>query len=114
MPKLIGMCGIDCSTCEAYIATQNNDDAEREKVAINWSKQFNADIKTKDVNCDGCMSDGSAHFMHCSMCEIRKCGVERGLKNCAYCDDYACEQLKNFFKMVPTCKETLDEVRAGI
>ena len=108
------MCGLDCTTCEAYIATQSDDDSEREKVAVKWSKQYEADIKTSDVNCDGCMSEGDVHFMHCDMCEIRKCGVERGLKNCAYCDDYACEQLENFFKMVPVCKENLDEVRTGI
>ncbi|MBT7789612.1 MAG: DUF3795 domain-containing protein [Calditrichaeota bacterium] len=114
MPKLISMCGIDCSTCEAYMATKKNDDGEREKVAISWSKQYNAEIKTSDVNCDGCMADGGAHFMHCNMCEIRKCGVDRGLENCAHCDDYVCEQLGNFFKMVPVCKENLDEVRKGI
>ena len=33
---MIGYCGLDCAQCEAFIATQNNDDALRAKVAAEW------------------------------------------------------------------------------
>ena len=33
MKKLIAYCGLDCEKCDARIATLNNDNALREKVA---------------------------------------------------------------------------------
>ena len=37
MKELIGFCGLDCEMCEARIATLNNDDGLRRKVAAEWS-----------------------------------------------------------------------------
>ena len=113
METLIGICGIKCGECEAYLATQNDDDAKRAETADKWSKIYNSDIKAGDINCDGCTSEGDRHFSYCNMCEIRACGIERGLKNCAFCDDYACEKLEEFFKMVPENKVTLDAIRGA-
>ena len=33
MDKMIAHCGLDCTKCDAYIATINNDDELRESVA---------------------------------------------------------------------------------
>jgi len=53
-------------------------------------------------------------FNHCTVCEIRKCGKEKGVINCAYCDDYACDKLLKFFEMVPDNKKRLDAIRSSI
>jgi hypothetical protein len=45
------------------------------------------------------------------MCEIRKCGKAKQVKNCAYCSDYACEKLIQFFAMAPDAKANLEEIR---
>ena len=37
MNEFIAYCGLDCEKCEARIATMNNDDALRQKVAKEWS-----------------------------------------------------------------------------
>jgi hypothetical protein len=47
-------------------------------------------------------------------CEIRKCGKEKGVINCAHCSDYACEKLVKFFEMVPDAKTRLDEIKAKL
>ncbi len=114
MDKMIAYCGIDCLECGAYIATQNNDDAKRKEVAEEWTKQFNHDFKPGDINCDGCMTETGKVFNYCNICEIRKCGQEKGVVNCAYCDDYACDKLERFFQMAPMFKATLDEIRKGL
>jgi len=56
MEKMISRCGLVCTECPAYIATQEDDDKKREEVAELWSKQFKMDIKPKDVNCVGCLA----------------------------------------------------------
>ncbi len=111
MDKLVGFCGIVCTECPGYIATQKDDDEQRKKIAEMWSKQFNADIKPEDVNCDGCLSESKRLIGHCRVCEIRKCGRERNVINCAHCDDYSCEKLNQFFGMAPDAKTTLEGIR---
>jgi len=79
-----------------------------------WSKRYNAEIKPEDINCEGCMSGGEKVFFYCNVCELRKCGREKGVENCAYCEEYACGKLGDFFKVAPSSKATLDEIRSGI
>jgi hypothetical protein len=114
MEKLIAYCGLICSECMAYIATQKNDDAERAKVSKTWSEQYGHEIKPEDINCDGCTSTGSRHLGYCSVCEIRLCGVERGVVNCAYCGDYPCSKLQEFLKMAPQAKATLEGIKEAL
>ena len=109
----IAFCGLSCDECGAYIATVNDDDARRAEVAATWSKEYGADIEPSGINCLGCHSTGEPIFAHCRVCEIRLCGLERGIDNCAHCDDYACEKLAEFLEMVPACRKTLDAIRKG-
>lgn len=37
MDKMIAFCGLTCTECPAFIATQKNDNKEREKVAKDYS-----------------------------------------------------------------------------
>jgi hypothetical protein len=114
MDKMLAYCGITCTDCGAYIATQNNDDAKRKEVAEEWQKQFNVEVKPEDINCDGCLSDSDRLVGHCYVCEIRKCGQEKGVVNCAYCADYACDKLEKFFQMAPMFRAVLDEIKSGL
>ena len=110
MGKVISRCGLVCTECPAYIATQEDDDKKRAEVAELWSKQFKMDIKPEDVNCVGCLADG-VHSSYCGMCAIRKCAVEKGHESCGLCDDYACENLEKVLSMEPSCRERLDEIK---
>jgi hypothetical protein len=96
--KYIALCGLDCSTCPAYIATKTKDNDLREKTAREWNERYNEDgrdpIKPEDINCEGCISNGVV-YLHCKECAVRKCGLSRGLKNCKQCKNYRCEQLKD-------------------
>jgi len=114
MEELISICGINCSECDGYIATQENDDGKRAKTAVMWSKMYNADIKPFDINCDGCTVKSDRHIGHWETCAMRTCAVERGLVNCAHCDDYVCDKLEGFFKFAPEAKIALDSIREGL
>ena len=45
---------------------------------------------------------------------MRACGLERGVLNCAHCEDYACEKLEGFLGFVPDARAILDGIRAGL
>jgi len=109
--KMVGCCGIVCSDCPVFVATRKNDDVERKRVAEIFTKQYGKEYKVEDINCDGCKSDSSRIFSYCNVCEIRKCGKERSVVNCASCADYPCEKLSRLFGGYPKAKEMLDEVR---
>lgn len=111
MEKIIGYCGIICSDCPVLIATRKNDDAERKRVAEIFTRQYGKEYKPEDINCDGCLRDSSRVFSYCNVCEIRKCGKEKNVVNCASCAGYPCERLSKLFAEYSKAKETLDEVR---
>jgi hypothetical protein len=108
--KIIAFCGIDCSECKALIATRKNDNALRREIAEEWSKMFGHEIKPEAINCVGCLTVDGPHINYCSICEI-KCGIERGVENCAYCVDYKCEKLAEFHEQAPEAKNRLEEIR---
>ncbi|MDI6739700.1 MAG: DUF3795 domain-containing protein [Candidatus Edwardsbacteria bacterium] len=114
MPKMLAICGLDCAVCPAFIAHKTNDQELREKTAIQWSKDYGADIKPQDVNCVGCVVAEGVHVGHCFECEMRKCGQGKKVKNCAHCAEYPCAVISKFIENVPPAKANLEEVRASL
>jgi hypothetical protein len=55
---MIACCGLDCSKCEGYLATQTDSDSKREDVAQKWSALYHTEIRPDQINCDGCKSEG--------------------------------------------------------
>jgi len=109
--RIVGYCGIICSDCPVLMATQSNDDVDRRRVAELFTKQYGKEYKPEDINCDGCISDSSRIFSYCCVCEIRKCGREKKVKNCGFCSGYLCERLSKLFAQYAKAKETLDAIR---
>jgi hypothetical protein len=115
MERIIAFCGLDCTRCPAYIATQADDLAAKERVAARWREEYHApNIDVAYVTCDGCLAFAGRLGGHCPECEIRICGVARGVANCAHCPDYVCQRLGGFFGFVPEARSTLDEIRHSL
>jgi len=116
MKEMIAFCGLACHDCPTYLATQANDDEKRNKIAKRWSQQYEKlkDLKPEEINCDGCLAKNGVLFKSCSVCPIRKCGIERKVINCAYCEDYSCLKLEETFNIAPESKKKLDEIRKHI
>jgi len=110
---MISVCGLVCTQCPAFEATRDNDHAKRKETAEKWSKAFKSEIKPEQVNCTGCVSTAGPVFSYCQVCEIRKCGQGRKLKNCAECPEYACAKLTGFFAMAPEAQKNLEAIRAS-
>lgn len=114
MNRMTAFCGLSCAECQAHLATINDDDALRAKTAGMWSKMYQTEIKAEQINCDGCHSGSEQLFGHCHVCEIRACGMEKGVENCAHCDDFACDKLDMIFSAVPEAKATLKQIKATL
>jgi hypothetical protein len=108
---MIAYCGLNCLKCDAYLATQEDNDAKRTETAQAWSKMYHADIKPEQINCDGCKSDG-VKFSHCNVCEIRQCCIEKKVENCAVCESYICDTLSKFIELAPAVGKALEKLRA--
>lgn len=108
MEKFISCCGLDCATCDARIATLNDDNEMRAKTAENWQKQFNApSIAIESINCLGCRQD-EVLFGHCSTCKIRLCVKAKGFETCGECSEMAtCEIVAMVHKFAPEAIENL-------
>ena len=116
MDRIIAYCGLVCSDCPAYVATQTNDPAALERVAAQWREAFNApEITADSIICDGCLgTNGGRLSGYCATCDIRACGLERGVVNCAHCDDYACAKLEGFWGQASEARTVLDEIRGQL
>ena len=108
MEKLIACCGLNCSTCDARIATIANDDELRAQTAEKWKVQHGATgITAEMINCTGCREPG-VKFSYCAECEIKNCVASKNFDTCADCDKLEnCSLLVNLHQFVPEALENL-------
>jgi len=109
--EIVAFCGLMCTECPAYIATQTDDKEMRIKTAKGWSTKDHK-VDADDIFCDGCSGGGRLNVF-CTECEVRRCAVEKALTNCARCDDYACEKLTRLWNIIssPDAVERLEKIR---
>lgn len=85
MNPYIAYCGLDCETCEARIATVNNDNSLRAKVAKEWSELNGIEITPEMINCEGCRLDGAKTVYCDSLCPVRQCARSLQMETCGSC-----------------------------
>ena len=111
MSRMIAYCGLVCSNCPAFLATQSDDDVARAKTAALYSEKFGVHLKPEEINCEGCTSKGGRQIGYCRSCGIRQCCSGRGLDNCAACSDQPCENLIKFHEFAPDAKACLEALK---
>jgi len=93
---------LECDKCDVYIATKNNDDELRAKVAKQWK------MDAEKLYCDGCKSENALFN-----CDAKKCAIAKGLPTCAHCDDFtSCD--KDIWTKWPELKKKTEEMRRRI
>lgn len=110
--KIIAFCGICCSDCPAYRATINDDDTMRKQIAEKWTSD-NFPITERDVNCHGCPVTDRKMMAFVGACKVRACALDKGVEDCAHCDDYGCAILRKVWEQTGDdgAKKTLDTIR---
>ncbi len=90
--NLAAVCGLYCEACSWFIST--NEDPERlERLAAqrNWS--------VEESKCYGCRS--GKRLPYCGKCRMSSCAAERGIDFCSECEEYPCDDLKQFQSAMP-------------
>ena len=109
MKSFIAYCGLDCETCEARLATINNDNELRKKIAEEWSELNHVEITPEMINCLGCRIDG-VKTPYCDfLCPIRQCGLKKGYQTCGDCSELeTCEKVA---MVISNNKEALNNLK---
>ena len=108
MKELIAYCGLDCETCDAYLATIHDDQTLREKTAKLWSELNHVTILPEHINCEGCRVNGKKTFYCERLCEIRRCAREKGVETCGACAELeTCPTVATITSNVPDALKNL-------
>ena len=117
MSAVPAYCGLICDTCPIRLATAETNPAEQENMRAEivrlCQQHYGVEYRREDItDCDGCRKEAGRLFAASRSCPIRFCARQKGLENCAYCSDYACERLSAFFAREPGAKTRLDALRS--
>ena len=108
MNNFIGYCGLDCESCEARLATVNNDNEARARVAKKWSELNGVEITAEMINCAGCRIDGVKTPYCESLCPIRQCAMGKKIETCGKCSEMeSCEKIGAILKNNPDVRGRL-------
>lgn len=106
---LTAICGPSCAKCQAYIATQNNDKTELERLAEEWTKGLGKTFTVNDIICDGCRVPDGRLSAYCATCEIRLCAQNKNVITCAHCSFCPCEKI-----VAPPAIEALAAIKQSL
>jgi hypothetical protein len=97
MAEILSRCGYRCDLCPAYSGNIKSE-ADRQIVSDGWFKYGGFRVKPEDINCQGC-TEGNKTLD--SACPVLPCVKAKNIRNCGYCPEMPCENLKtrmNFFE----------------
>ena len=92
MEAILTRCGYRCDMCLFYKPNVAKNPPEPQKLSDGFFKYFGFRLPLEPVICDGCMSENPRLID--TECPVRPCVIEKGLDNCARCEEYICDRLK--------------------
>ena len=116
MDQVISYCGLICKKCPINLATKERSEEKqyqmRAEIARQIKKHYGEEYKPEDItDCDGCKTEEGRLFSGSKNCHMRKCARQKGVENCAHCNEYACERIEKFFATDPDARARLDAIR---
>jgi len=96
MKTLYGKCGCNCGHCPAYIGNARTK-KDRQRCSNGWHTYLGAKLNPARCVCLGCQAKDpwkSGNILPDRGCYVRPCVLRSGIKHCAYCSWFPCEDLK--------------------
>lgn len=106
--EILTKCGYRCDLCLAFKPNVEAKD-RRKELSDGWYAIYGFRIQPDEIVCDGCVSCENPSLID-KGCPVRSCVLEKGLNNCAYCDDYPCEDLQQIIVNRSAIEEKLERV----
>jgi len=95
--ELLAPCGLYCGVCGVYIASRDNNQKLKDKLAKAYG------VTPEQIACKGCLSDEK--FVYCQACGIRACIMEKKYEGCHQCEEFPCKLIDRY--RCPHCDEKL-------
>ena len=106
MPDIIARCGFKCNLCLIYRDNLKKDERNKQRFRDSLERIYGEQLTLEECYCDGCMTPESENPIRITAdCTIQPCVIEKGLENCAYCDQYPCKDLEAKFVDYQKVKE---------
>jgi hypothetical protein len=101
--KEIAYCGLNCKTCVIKSIIKTSGEPGLQKLVKNWSDSRNK-VNGKDLFCSSyCSNHQGIHSKCWHGCEIRKCGIRKGVDTCGACNEYPCSLIQS---NIPTSSDS--------
>ena len=95
MKEVIAKCGCNCSRCPTYKENLKTK-TDRIRCSWGWKEYLKISLSPEKLRlCDGCQISDEKREVYYLNCIVRKCAMENGIENCAYCSLYPCDGVKN-------------------
>ena len=108
MKNDVAVCGLNCTHCDAYLATVNDDLALREKTAQKWSEMNQTRILPEQIACEGCRTNGIKNLYCLELCEIRQCARKKCYASCGECAEMEdCRTVDIILRHHPEARDNL-------
>jgi hypothetical protein len=99
--EMLAACGLDCGSCVIRRLPLDDEGAE---ACVAWFRKMEwltadegrEEAIERGMYCQGCLGDRAIHWSvdEDSVCWILECCVDqRGLQNCAHCQEFPCDRL---------------------
>jgi len=104
--RVIAACGNDCSACPRYVTYPFvKTEEELHHTAELWMQIGYRDhvVSNQEIACTGCKPENWCRY------HVVKCCEDRGIRTCAECPEYPCDNMKECFAVTrsfePKCRE---------
>jgi len=107
--EYISYCGLLCNECPIFIATAENNEQAKERIAKEFSGE-RMQFTKEDMNCYGCFHEETKNNKMCGGCEIRICAEDKDVENCGCCSDYPCDHVETYAEAGSDNRNRLDSI----
>jgi hypothetical protein len=110
MKGIIAKCGCNCSRCPTYKENLKTRE-DRIRCSWGWKEYLNLSLSPEKLRlCDGCQISDKQRKVYYLNCVVRKCAMENGIENCAYCSLYPCDEVNSLHvTFAPDFKEKTEK-----
>jgi hypothetical protein len=110
MTEMIAKCGCNCSRCSTYKENLKTNE-DRIRCSRGWKEYLSLSLSPEKLRlCDGCQVPDKQRKVYYLNCIVRKCAMENGIENCAYCSIYPCEEVSHLhITFAPGFREKIEK-----